>query len=93
VPPHEPRADTSRSPDEEPQWCGGVYFKHSTGRWMGRYSTEDPETSLALRKAVYGRTEQEARVKLIKASASRQDGTLLVRRGRVADVPLHGFFV
>ncbi len=49
---------------------------------MGRYTTEDPETGLAVRKAVYGRTEQEARAKLIKALAARQDGTLLVGRGR-----------
>ncbi|PZR66744.1 MAG: hypothetical protein DLM66_12620 [Candidatus Dormiibacter spiritus] len=67
---------------KRPNGAGGVYFNQSTWRWMGRYTTEDPETGLAVRKAVYGRTEQEARAKLIKALAARQDGTLLVGRGR-----------
>jgi integrase len=67
---------------KSPNGAGGVYFNQATARWMGRYTTEDPETGLAVRKAVYGRTEQEARAKLIKALAARQDGTLLVGRGR-----------
>src|SRR5262245_11365152 len=67
---------------KSPNGAGGVYFNGSTNRWMGRYSTEDPETGLVVRKAVYGRTEQEARAKLIEALAARQDGTLLVNRGR-----------
>jgi hypothetical protein len=49
---------------------------------MGRYTTDDPETGLSVRKAVYGRTEQEARAKLLDALAARQSGSLLVSRGR-----------
>jgi hypothetical protein len=49
---------------------------------MGRYTAEDPETGLPIRKAVYGRTEQEAQAKLVKGLAARQDGTLLVGRCR-----------
>jgi hypothetical protein len=49
---------------------------------MGRYTTDDPETGLSVRKAVYGRTEQEARAKLIEALAARQARSLLVSRGR-----------
>src|SRR5437660_101252 len=77
-PPRPPRKHRQKSPNG----AGGVYFNQATERWMGRYTTEDPETGLPVRKAVYGRTEQEARGKLIKALAARQDGTLLVRRGR-----------
>jgi hypothetical protein len=58
---------------KSPNGAGGVYFNQVTERWMGRYTTEDPETGLPVRKAVYGRTEQEARAKLIKALAARQD--------------------
>jgi hypothetical protein len=61
---------------------GGVYFNQATERWMGRYTTEGPESGLPVRKAVYGQTEQEARAKLIRALAARQDGTLVVGRGR-----------
>jgi integrase len=43
---------------------------------------EDPETGLTVRKSIYGKSEQEARAKLIKALADRQDGSLLVNRGR-----------
>lgn len=67
---------------KSPNGAGGVYFNQSTDRWMGRYTTEDPETGLRARKAVYGRTEQEARAKLITALAARQEGSLLVNRGR-----------
>ena len=77
-PPHPPRRRRRKSPNG----AGGVYFNQSTGRWMGRYTTDDPETGLTVRKAVYGRTEQEARSKLIAALAARQDGSLLVNRGR-----------
>jgi integrase len=62
--------------------AGGVYFNQTTGRWMGRYTTDDPETGLSVRKAVYGHSEQEARAKLIEALAARQTGSLLVSRGR-----------
>jgi hypothetical protein len=41
------------------------------GGWAG--TTEDSETGLPVRKAVYAPTEQEARAKLIKALAARQD--------------------
>src|SRR5215471_572799 len=51
-------------------------------RWMRRYTTDDPETGLSVRKAVYGHTEQEARPNLIAALAARQAGSLLVTRGR-----------
>jgi hypothetical protein len=49
---------------------------------MGRYTTDDSETGLRVRKAVYRHTEQEARAKLIAALAARQAGTVLVNRGR-----------
>jgi hypothetical protein len=67
---------------KSPNGAGGVYFNQSTGRWMGHYTTDDPETGFSVRKAVYGHTEQEARAKLIEALAARQAGSLLVRRGR-----------
>jgi integrase len=67
---------------KSPNGTGGVYFNQVTERWMGRYTTEDPDSGLPVRKAVYGQTEQEARAKLIRALAARQDGTLLVGRGR-----------
>jgi integrase len=67
---------------KSPNGAGGVYFNQSTGRWMGRYTTDDPETGLSVRKAVYGHSEQEARAKLIEALAARQTGSLLVGRGR-----------
>lgn len=71
---------------KSPNGAGGVYFNRSTDRWVGRYTTEDPETGLPVRKAVYGKTEQEARAKLIDALAARQNGTLQVVRGRTATV-------
>jgi integrase len=49
---------------------------------MARYTATDPDTGLSIRKALYGRTEQEARAKLIGALKARQDGTLVVGRGR-----------
>jgi hypothetical protein len=57
--------------------AGGVSFNQSAGRWMG--ALHDPETGLSVRKAVYGRTEQEARAILIEALAARQAGSLLVK--------------
>jgi hypothetical protein len=80
--PDERGATPRKRRQKSPNGAGGVYFNQATERWMGRYTTEDPETGLAVRKAVYGRTEQEARARLIKALAARQDGTLLVGRGR-----------
>ena len=47
---------------------------------MGRYTTDDPETGLSVRKAVYGRTEQEAPAKLIDALAALEAGSLVVSR-------------
>jgi integrase len=49
---------------------------------MARYTTEDPQTGRRVRKALYGKTEQEARGKLIAALSQRQSGTLVVTRGR-----------
>src|SRR3989442_6381067 len=80
--PTKPERTPRKRRQKSPNGAGGVYFNQATERWMGRYTTEDPETGLAVRKAVYGRTEQEARARLIKALAARQDGTLLVGRGR-----------
>jgi hypothetical protein len=74
---------------KSPNGAGGVYLNQSTGRWMGRYTTDDPETGLSVRKAVYGHTEQEARGKLIEALAARQTGSLLVTRGRELTVGQH----
>ena len=54
----------------------------SDGRWMARYSTTDPETGLPARKSFYGRTEQEARAKLIDALAAGARGELGFRHGR-----------
>ena len=70
------------------QRCPGVEGTSEPGQTTvescseGRYTTDDPETGLPVRKAVYGRTEQEARAKLIGALAARQAGSLLVNRGR-----------
>ncbi len=80
--PSRPLRASRRRRRKSPNGAGGVYFNHSTGRWMGRYTTDDPETGLPVRKAVYGHTEQEARAKLIDALAARQAGSLLVNRGR-----------
>src|SRR5215472_6303004 len=79
---NKPLRSSRRRQRKSPNGAGGVYFNQTTGRWMGRYTTDDPETGLAVRKAVYGKTEQEARAKLIAALAARQAGTLLVNRGR-----------
>jgi len=47
----------------------------------------DPEIGLSVRKAVYGRTEQEARAMLIEALAARQAGKDDLRsRSRTAAV-------
>jgi hypothetical protein len=80
--PSGPSRASRRRRRKSPNGAGGVYFNQSTRRWMGRYATDDPETGLSVRKAVYGRTEQEARAKLIEALAARQAGSLLVNRGR-----------
>ena len=68
-----------------PNGAGSIVLR-SDGRWMARYSTEDPETGRTVRKALYGRTEQEARGKLITALSQRELGTLVVRRGRTLTV-------
>ena len=77
-----PLRSSRRRHRKSPNGAGGVSFNQTTGRWMGRYTTDDPETGLSVRKAVYGHTEQEARAKLIEALAARQAGSLLVSRGR-----------
>jgi integrase len=64
-----------------PNGAGSVILR-SDGRWMARYSTTDPETGMPARKALYGRTEQEARAKLIQALADHGRGQLPFTRGR-----------
>jgi integrase len=64
-----------------PNGAGSVILR-SDGRWMARYSTTDPDTGLPARKALYGRTEQEARAKLIQALADHGRGRLPFTRGR-----------
>lgn len=64
-----------------PNGAGSV-IRRSDGRYMARYTTTDPDTGLSVRKALYGATEQEARAKLIAALAARQDGRLILTRGR-----------
>ena len=56
---------------------------------MARYSTTDPETGLAKQRSLYGRTEQEARAKLITALAAEADGKLPFRRGRTPTLRQH----
>lgn len=60
----------------------GSILRRSDGRWMARYTTEDPETSRRVRKTLYGRTDQEARGRLIAALSQRQSGSLVVIGGR-----------
>lgn len=52
------------------------------GRWMARFTTESPETGQPARRTLYGKSEQEARAKLIAALAERQQGSLTVTAGR-----------
>jgi integrase len=68
-----------------PNGAGSITLR-SDGRYMARYTATDPETGQAIRKALYGRTEQEARAKLIAALSERADGTLVVFKGRVPTV-------
>ncbi len=56
---------------------------------MARYSTGDPKTGLPARKALYGRTEQEARAKLIDALAARARGEPPFRWGRAPALEEH----
>lgn len=74
-----PRAKSKRV--KTPNGAGSVILR-SDGRWMARYSTTDPETGLPARKALYGRTEQEARAKLIQALADQGRGQLPFARGK-----------
>jgi hypothetical protein len=64
----------------------GSIVLRSDGRWMARFTTTDPATGLPLRRHLYARTEQAARVALIDALADRNAGTLRVRRGRLPTV-------
>ncbi len=68
-----------------PNGAGSVTLR-SDGRYMARYTVTDPETGGSVRKALYGRTEQEARSKLIAALSEKQSGTLVVSRGRTPTV-------
>src|SRR5215467_988180 len=77
---------TLRRRRKSPNGAGGVYFNRTTDRWIGQYTAENPETGLPVRKSVYGKSEQEARAKLIEALAARQDGTLQVGSGRATTV-------
>lgn len=61
----------------------GSIVLRSDGRWMARFTTTDPSTGLPLRKHLYAKTEQAARVALIDALADRNAGKLPVRRGRL----------
>ncbi|HEY6398818.1 MAG TPA: hypothetical protein VIX82_15320 [Solirubrobacteraceae bacterium] len=58
-----PRSIIRKRRRKSPNGAGRVYFNQTTERWIGRYTAEDPETGLAVREAVYGRTEQEARAR------------------------------
>jgi integrase len=49
---------------------------------MARYTTTDPVTGLPARKSLYGRSEQEARTRLIQALADDANGRLPFARGR-----------
>lgn len=83
IEPTSDRLRRTRRRKKSPNGAGSVYFNRATTRWVGQYTVEDPESGLPIRKSVYGQNEQEARAKLIKALAARQDGTLLlVGRGR-----------
>ena len=64
----------------------GSIVLRSDGRWMARFTTTDPATGLPMRRHLYARTEQAARVALIDALADRNAGTLRVRRGRLPTV-------
>lgn len=50
----------------------GSITKYKDGRWCGRYTIHTPNGPK--RKAVYGRTKAEVRVKLTKAMAEADDG-------------------
>ena len=65
-----------------PNGAGSVTLR-SDGRWMARYTTTDPDTGTAARKALYGHSEQEARAKLIHALADQGRGELTFIRGRM----------
>lgn len=61
---------------------GGSILLRSDGRWMARYSVRDPDTGRLVQKCLYGRTEAEARAKLVQALADRERGVLGLRRGK-----------
>ena len=71
-----------------PNGAGSVTLR-SDGRWMARYTVEDPSTGKPVRKALYGHTEQEARVKLIEALADQGRGQLRFVRGRAPTLQRH----
>lgn len=49
---------------------------------MARYSVRDPDSGRLVQKCLYGRTEAEARAKLVQALADRARGVLTLRRGK-----------
>jgi integrase len=60
----------------------GSIIQRTDGRWMARFTARDPGTGLPVRKALYAPTEQEARVKLMKALTDLHEGRLVLTRGR-----------
>jgi integrase len=64
-----------------PNGAGSV-IQRKDGWWMARFTAPDPETGKSVRKSLYGRTEQEARATLIKALNDREEGRLVLTRGR-----------
>jgi integrase len=54
-------------------------LQRTDGLWVGRFTTKDPNTGLSKRLAVYGSTEQEARVKVLAALRS---GPQIALQGR-----------
>lgn len=54
--------------------AGSVTFNATTNRWMARFTTRDPDTGKSVRKTVYGKTEGEARRKLVSEMAAAQEG-------------------
>jgi hypothetical protein len=60
----------------------GSIIQRTDGRWMARFTARDHGTGLPVRKALYAPTEQEARVRLMKALTDLHEGRLVLTRGR-----------
>jgi len=54
-----PLRSARRRRRKSPNGAVGVYFNHHRGDGWGPYTTDDPETELSVRKAMYGRTTLE----------------------------------